>query len=96
MAAPLLRLAGKGSANLLTEALDYQLSTALVNTSKGQGGKEKDDLAGVEIPLKISGTMQEPKYSLDTKALFETQLKDKVETQKDKLKNKLLEKLGGL
>ncbi|WP_233080892.1 AsmA family protein [Rheinheimera soli] len=96
MAAPLLRLAGKGSANLLTEALDYQLSTALVNTSKGQGGKEKDDLAGVEIPLKISGTMQEPKYSLDTKALFETQLKDKVETQKEKLKNKLLEKLGGL
>jgi AsmA protein len=96
MAAPLLRLSGKGSANLLTEALDYQLSTALVNTSKGQCGKEKDDLAGVEIPLKISGTMQEPKYSLDTKALFETQLKDKVETQKDKLKNKLLEKLGGL
>lgn len=96
MAAPLLRLAGKGSANLLSEELDYQLSTALVNTSKGQGGKEKDDLAGVEIPLKISGTMQNPKYSLDTKALLEGQLKDKVETQKEKLKNKLLEKLGGL
>lgn len=96
MAAPLLRLAGKGSANLLTEALDYQLSTALVNTSKGQGGKEKDELAGVEIPLKISGTMQKPKYSLDTKALLEGQLKDKVESGKEKLKNKLLEKLGGL
>ena len=96
MAAPLLRLAGKGSANLLSEELDYQLSTALVNTSKGQGGKEKDDLAGVEIPLKISGTMQKPKYSLDTKALLEGQLKEKVESGKEKLKNKLLEKLGGL
>ena len=96
MAAPLLRLAGKGSANLLNEELDYQLSTALVNTSKGQGGKEKDDLAGVEIPLKISGTMQKPKYSLDTKALLEGQLKEKVESGKEKLKNKLLEKLGGL
>lgn len=95
MAAPLLRLAGKGSANLLNEELDYQLSTALVNTSKGQGGKEKDDLAGVEIPLKISGTMQKPKYSLDTKALLEGQLKEKVESSKEKLKNKLLEKLGG-
>ena len=95
MAAPLLRLAGKGSANLLNEELDYQLSTALVNTSKGQGGKEKDDLAGVEIPLKISGTMQKPKYSLDTKALLEGQLKEKVESGKEKLKNKLLEKLGG-
>lgn len=96
MAAPLLRLAGKGSANFLSEELDYQLSTALVNTSKGQGGKEKDDLAGVEIPLKISGTMQKPKYSLDTKALLEGQLKEKVESGKEKLKNKLLEKLGGL
>jgi len=96
MAAPLLRLAGKGSANLLNEELDYQLSTALVNTSKGQGGKEKDDLTGVEIPLKISGTMQKPKYSLDTKALLEGQLKEKVESGKEKLKNKLLEKLGGL
>jgi AsmA protein len=96
MAAPLLRLAGKGSANLINEELDYQLSTALVNTSKGQGGKEKDDLAGVEIPLKISGTMQKPKYSLDTKALLEGQLKEKVESGKEKLKNKLLEKLGGL
>jgi len=96
MAAPLLRLAGKGSANLVSEELDYQLSTALVNTSKGQGGKEKGDLAGVEIPLKISGTMQKPKYSLDTKALMEGQLKEKVESGKEKLKNKLLEKLGGL
>jgi AsmA protein len=96
MAAPLLRLAGKGSANLLNEELDYQLSTALVNTSKGQGGKEKDDLAGVEIPLKISGTIQKPKYSLDTEALLEGQLKEKVESGKEKLRNKLLEKLGGL
>lgn len=95
MAAPLLRLAGQGSANLINEELDYQLSTALVNTSKGQGGKEKEELAGVEIPLKISGTMQQPEYALDTKALLEGQLKDKVESGKEKLKNKLLEKLGG-
>lgn len=96
MAAPLLRVAGKGSANLLNEELDYQLSTALVNTSKGQGGKERDELAGIEIPLRISGTMQKPNYALDTKALVEGQLKDKVESGKEKLKNKLLEKLGGL
>ena len=49
----------------------------------------------MEIPLKISGTMQQPEYALDTKALLEGQLKDKVESGKEKLKNKLLEKLGG-
>ncbi len=95
MAAPLLRLAGKGAANIINQQLDYQLSTALVNTSKGQGGKDKDELAGIEIPLKITGTLQQPKYALDTKALMQGQLKDKVESGKEKLKNKLLEKLGG-
>lgn len=95
MAAPLLRLAGKGTANIINQQLDYQLSTALVNTSKGQGGKDKDELAGIEIPLKITGTLQQPKYALDTKALMQGQLKDKVESGKEKLKNKLLEKLGG-
>ncbi len=95
LAAPLLRLSGSGNANLSTEQLDYQLKTALVNTLKGQGGKEKDELANIEIPLRISGTFAKPKYQLDTKALFEQHLKQKVDTQKDKLKNKLLEKLGG-
>lgn len=95
LAAPLLRLSGTGNANLSTEQLDYQLKTALVNTLKGQGGKSKDELANIEIPLRISGTFAKPKYQLDTKALFEQHLKQKVDTQKDKLKNKLLEKLGG-
>ena len=94
LAAPLLRLSGSGNANLNTEQLDYQLKTALVNTLKGQGGKEKDELANIEIPLKISGTFAKPKYQLDTKALFNQHLKHKVDEQKDKLKNKLLEKLG--
>ncbi|WP_306520971.1 AsmA family protein [Rheinheimera sp.] len=95
LAAPLLRLSGSGNANLQTEQLDYQLKTALVNSLKGQGGKEKDELANIEIPLKISGTFAKPKYQLDTKALFNQHLKHKVDEQKDKLKNKLLEKLGG-
>lgn len=95
LAAPLLRLSGSGNANLSTEQLDYQLKTALVNTLKGQGGKSKDELANIEIPLRISGTFAKPKYQLDTKALFEQHLKQKVDAQKDKLKNKLLEKLGG-
>lgn len=95
LAAPLLRLSGTGNANLSTEQLDYQLKTALVNTLKGQGGKSKDELANLEIPLRISGSFTKPKYQLDTKALFEQHLKQKVDAQKDKLKNKLLEKLGG-
>lgn len=95
MSSPLLRLAGKGSANLLTESLDYKLTTSLVNSLKGQGGSEKDALVGVDIPLAITGTFQKPEYALDTQALLNNQLKEETDKAKEKLQDSLLKKLGG-
>jgi AsmA protein len=95
MLSPLVRLSGAGGANLLQESLDYRLTTALVDSLKGQGGKTSDKLAGVEIPLLISGTFAQPKFSLDTDALFKNKLKDEAEKAKDKLKDSLFKKLGG-
>lgn len=95
LSSPLLRLDGKGTANLLTEALDYRLTASLVNSLKGQGGSDKDALAGVDIPLAITGTFQKPQYALDTKALLNNQLKEETDKAKEKLKDSLLKKLGG-
>ncbi|MCU8010718.1 AsmA family protein [Shewanella sp. SM74] len=95
LSSPLLRLDGKGTANLLTEALDYRLTASLVNSLKGQGGSDKDALAGVDIPLAITGTFQKPEYALDTKALLNNQLKEETDKAKEKLKDSLLKKLGG-
>lgn len=95
LSSPLLRLDGKGTANLLTEALDYRLTASLVNSLKGQGGSDKDALAGVDIPLAITGTSQKPEYALDTKALLNNQLKEETDKAKEKLKDSLLKKLGG-
>lgn len=96
MSSPLLRLAGKGSANLLSETLDYKLTASLVNSLKGQGGSEKDALAAIDIPLAITGSFQKPEYALDTHALLNNQLKEETDKAKEKLKNSLLKKLGGL
>ncbi len=95
MASPLIRLAGAGSANLISEQLDYKLKTSVVGSLKGQGGEGKNDLAGVEIPLMISGSFQEPKFALDTQALFDSKLKEETEKVKDKLKDSIFKKLGG-
>lgn len=95
MSSPLIRLAGKGSANLLTETLDYRLTTSLVNSLKGQRGSGKDALAGIDIPLAITGTFQKPEYALDTQALLNNQLKEETDKAKEKLKDSLLKKLGG-
>ncbi|PKH56873.1 AsmA family protein [Shewanella sp. Choline-02u-19] len=91
MASPLIRLTGAGTANVINEALDYRLTTSVVGSLEGQGGNERDALYGVEIPFAISGTMSEPKFSLDTKALFDSKLKDET----NKLKDSLFKKFGG-
>lgn len=99
---PLLRLSGKGTASLPEETLDYRATVTLVATSKGQGGKDRIDLAGVPIPLRITGTFTDPKYGLDTEglaqALAETKAKELIDEQKEKLTGKVeeqaKEKLG--
>lgn len=93
MQSPLIRVTGKGDANILSQTIDYQLSTKLVASLQGQGGG--DALKGVDIPLAITGTFAEPKFALDTEALLNNKVKDELKKQEDKLKNKLLEKLGG-
>ncbi|MCG9746631.1 AsmA family protein [Shewanella sp. Isolate8] len=96
MASPLIRLQGKGNVNLLSEAIDYVLKTSVVGSLEGQGGAEKDVLYGVDIPFAIGGTIGEPKFSLDTAALFDAKLKKETEKATDELKDKLFKKLGGL
>jgi AsmA protein len=66
---PLLRITGAGKADPPTEKIDYTVSTKVVGTSQGQGGKELQDLGGLTIPVKVSGTFQEPKYGVDAAAL---------------------------
>ena len=66
---PLLRITGAGQADLPTEKIDYTLSTKVVATSQGQGGKGLQDLSGMTIPIKVSGTFQQPQYGLDAAAL---------------------------
>ncbi|WP_144207226.1 AsmA family protein [Shewanella donghaensis] len=90
MASPLIRLGGKGSANIDTQTVDYKLTTSLVGSLAGQGG-DNSALAGVDIPLTITGSMQDPKFGIDTSALFDAKLKGET----DKLKDSLFKKLGG-
>ncbi|WP_116473100.1 AsmA family protein [Zobellella maritima] len=93
MASPLLRLHGAGEARLQDSSLDFLLDTAIVGTLKGQDGKTLDELKGITIPLRITGTYQEPKYGLDMQLVFERYLQDKVDKEAERLSEKLGEKL---
>ncbi|WP_299794471.1 AsmA family protein [uncultured Shewanella sp.] len=95
MSSPLIRMSGAGSANIITQALDYSLITSVVGSLEGQGGGKREALHGVEIPFSITGTFTEPEFALDTAALFDAKLKQEAEKVQDKLKDSLLKKLGG-
>ena len=64
MQSPLLRIRGNGSANYLNQTVDFTVSTSIVGSLEGQGGKDIDELRDVTIPINISGSWQQPKFKL--------------------------------
>lgn len=95
---PLLRIKGAGTADLAKEVINYTLGVSIVETSKGQQGKELADLKGLTIPVKISGSFNDPKPTVDLATLFkdnaEAKVKEKLDAEKARLKDKVSEKLN--
>lgn len=72
MKAPVIRLTkgdSKGDIDIGNEQINYVAKPTLVASTKGQGGKEADDLVGVGIQIKISGSFASPKFGIDMAAL---------------------------
>ena len=100
--APLFRLGGAGDIDIPGSRLNYVAKAALVATTKGQGGAERDQVAGLTVPVKLSGTFDDLKYEVDYRAMAgqtaKSQVGEKVkERLEDKLKDdKVRDKLKGL
>jgi AsmA protein len=88
--APLFRLGGKGDINIPASSLDYVAKASVVATSKGQGGAERDGLAGLTVPVHLSGPFDDLKYDVDYRAMAGDALKSEVG---QKLKDRVGEQL---
>lgn len=97
--APAMRLGGKGKINLVDMTMDYTTTLKLVETSKGQGGKEMNALDGLPIPVRCKGSLTNPACEADYEGLGKAWLakeKDRLKAKaKDKIEEKLEEKIGG-
>lgn len=93
MKSPFLRVTGAGNADLPSENIDYRLVTTLVSSLKGQGGEGLDELKGIDIPVKVTGTFSDPKYAPDLGGVLKAKVDQELDEQKDKLKEKANEKL---
>ncbi|MPS47606.1 AsmA family protein [Methylobacillus sp.] len=84
MKAPLFRIAGSGSIDIVNETLDYLAKPTVVASLKGQGGASLQELNGLTIPVKVTGTFTEPAFAIDFAGLAAAVAK-----------NRLLEGAGG-
>lgn len=90
---PLLRVDGKGSTNLMSEELNFLINTSLVATSKGQGGKDIDEVANLTVPIDVKGNWTEPKFGLNLAMLLKQN--NELEKKAKKEVERGLEKLLG-
>jgi AsmA protein len=86
---PFMRMTGKGTVNLVAGTIDYSLTGNVYDRPEGIGQTaqgEVADLAKAVIPLKITGTLVEPKIGVDVDDMVK-------ERAKDELRDRILEKL---
>jgi AsmA protein len=88
-----LRIGGKGSVDLPKQQINYLLNTSIVETDQGQAGKELAELKAVTIPVKVTGSFEKPKISLDLAPILKAKAKAAVEKEKAKLKTEAKEKI---
>ncbi len=68
LTSPLLRVSGAGAIQLPPKTVDYTVKPKLVASLEGQQGAA--DLSGLEIPVRISGPWDKPKYEPDFKGVL--------------------------
>jgi AsmA protein len=69
LSSALLRVLGKGTVDLPSETINYRVEPKLVATMKGQGDAKRRP--GLMVPLTISGTFSNPKFSLELGGILE-------------------------
>ena len=102
--APLFRVTGAGEIDIAKSTINYTTKAAVVATTQGQGGKERDQLAGVTIPVRLSGPLDDMKYQVDFGAVASGMAKSKIggrakeaiEQRRDKIEDKVRDRLKGL
>jgi AsmA protein len=89
-----LRITGQGTANLVTDAINYQVKATLLKGAPTAGAANGKTLA--DIPLNITGTLSSPAVRPDLEQLAKARLQQEVDNHKDELQQKLMDKLKGV
>lgn len=90
--APLIHVDGKGNIQLSTGVLDYQMSVKLNHESTDSDPSKEQKSVGIHI----TGTLEQPNYSINIASLLSEKNKAKLDKIIDKVDTKLGHDLGKL
>ena len=85
---PLIRLAAAGTADLVSDGLDFRVEHKFVGTLKGQG--DTQERSGIIVPVVVTGTFSSPKFRPDLEKI----LQQKIEKSLPDLQKQLLPGAG--
>ncbi|HYR35234.1 MAG TPA: AsmA family protein [Burkholderiales bacterium] len=90
--APLFRISGKGDIDIGNSTIDYVTNATVVASTQGQGGADLAQLAGLTVPVHLTGPFDAMKYQVNYAAAASQLAKFKVG---ERITDKLKERLGG-
>jgi AsmA protein len=102
--APLFRVTGAGDIDIGKSTINYVAKAAVVATTQGQGGKERSGVAGLTVPVKLTGTFDAMKYEVDYRGAASELAKSKVgerakaaiDKNRGKVEDRVRDRLKGL
>ena len=77
LVSPVLRVSANGNADLTKETLDFRVEPTFVATLKGQG--DTQERSGVTVPVLVTGTFTEPKFSPDLSGMLKKGIEKGIE-----------------
>jgi len=92
---PLLRVVGEGVVDLPNDNIDYRVTAELIQILQGEEQQTPENATGKKIPIHITGSLTDPKYSVDPRAILQILAGERLQQQKDQLLDKVGERLGG-
>ena len=98
--APLFRVGGAGEIDIAKSTINYVVKASVVTSTQGQGGKDLEQLAGVTVPVRLSGPLDDVKYQVDYRAaagdLAKSRAKESIDKRKGEIEDKVRDRLKGL
>jgi len=89
--APLFRVTGKGDIDIGNSTIDYTTRATVVASTKGQGGEDLNQLAGLTVPVHLTGPLDGMKYKVDYSSAAAEFAKSKAG---ERIKSQIEERLG--